>query len=430
MRISRLFSAVLLIVITCSITAIQSSLPAEAQSSTIDTSQEYSSGDVQVFPALEAWYTWININDTHTIFLALHSNQLPSPVSAFVGQGYNTSSGSRVFVANVLLTMEVYSDTNNNGYLDADYGAGTTELVYTILMNASRTFTTTPVQKTTSNGVPHYTWGATYGYVQANLVDAAGIGGAVANITYVSMLYDYSLKGNTTFLKTSYEIGNVTLVPPVSPGITLQGLSLSLLHATLTVSSGQLAVLAGSSPYNSQTNTAPSLVNAAQVTVDNTLAYEFQFKDNYTLQTTPPENHPAIYLAAPSNSIPPSVFQGQGAPSLIRVQDYVKASLPSIVGLPATSDLNYNTSRFLYRISYPTWSGNAIQHDPTYVAYLGPGSLIVSPPAPNLPIIIVISALVLAGLLAIVLVVYALKRNRRTAQHTSESQPSTPVIPT
>ncbi len=425
MRKSRTFSATCLIVTIFSAVCLQAPLPARAQSSSIDTSQEYSSGDVQVFPYLEAWYTWININGTHTIFLALHSNQLPSPVSAFVGQGYNTSSGSRVFVANVLLAMEVYNDTNNNGYLDADYGAGTTELQYTILMNASQTFTTTPVHKTTSNGVPHYTWGVTYGYVQANLINVGGMGVAVANITYVSMLYDYSIKGNTTFLKTSYEIGNVTLVPPVSPGITLQGLSLSLLDATLTVSSGQLAVLAGGSPYNSQTNTAPSLVNAAQVTVDNTAAYEFLFRDNYTLQTTPRANHPAVYLAAPSNSIPPSLG-GQGSLSLIRVQDYVKASLPSIVGLPASSDFNYNTSRFLYRISYPTWSGIALQHDPTYVAYLGPGSPLVSPPASTLPIII-ISAVVLAGVLAIVLAVYALKRSRRTAQLTNESQPNTPI---
>ena len=78
-----------------------------AQSSAIDLSKEYASGDVDVFPYLQAWYTWININGTHTIFLALHSYQAQSPVSAFVGQGYNTSSGSKVFVANALLALEV-----------------------------------------------------------------------------------------------------------------------------------------------------------------------------------------------------------------------------------------------------------------------------------------------------------------------------------
>jgi len=119
-----------------------------AQSSSIDLSKEYASGDVDVFPYLQAWYTWININGTHTIFLALHSYQAQSPVSAFVGQGYNTTSGSKVFVANALLAMEVYNDTNANGYLDANYGAGTTELKYLLVMNASQTFTVNPVQKT------------------------------------------------------------------------------------------------------------------------------------------------------------------------------------------------------------------------------------------------------------------------------------------
>src|SRR5947209_3514252 len=57
-----------------------------AQSSSIDLSKEYSSGDVDVFTYLQAWYTWININGTHTIFLALHSNQAQSPVSALSGR--------------------------------------------------------------------------------------------------------------------------------------------------------------------------------------------------------------------------------------------------------------------------------------------------------------------------------------------------------
>src|SRR5437879_7290379 len=97
---------------------------AKAQSS-IDLSKEYSSGDVDVFTYLQAWYTWININGTHTIFLALHSNQGQSPASACVVQGYNTSSSSTSFVANALLAMEFYNDINWNGYTDANYRAST-----------------------------------------------------------------------------------------------------------------------------------------------------------------------------------------------------------------------------------------------------------------------------------------------------------------
>src|SRR2546422_2419178 len=238
---SRLGLALVEMIIILSTVLVQVSIfpTSRALSSSIPVSQEFVSGDVQIFSYLQAWYTWVSINGTHTIFLALHSNQGASPVSAFVGQSYNTSSGSRVFVANALMAMEGYNDTNGNGFLDADYRVPRTELLYTIIMNASQTFTTTPVQKTSSNGIPHYTWGVTYGFVQGDLIKAdptddygygGGLPASALMIDHVSLSYDYSLNGNRTFLKTSYELGNVTLTPPTLPNTTLAGLSLSLLH--------------------------------------------------------------------------------------------------------------------------------------------------------------------------------------------------------
>ena len=394
-----------------------------AQSSPIDFSKEYSSGDVEVFAStnLQAWYTWININGTHTIFLALHSNQLPSPVSSFVGQGYNTSSGSKVFVANALLAMEVYDDANLNGYLDASYPAGPTELRFTILLNASQTFTPNPVQKTISGGIAHYAWGVTYGNIQATLIRASapgyGYGGGTrasdTMIDHVSISYDYSLSGNTTYLKTSYDVGNVVLVNP-DPGVTLQGLSFSLLHTTLAVASHQVSVVAGSNPYDSQSSTAPSLVTAAELRVDNGLTYEFRFRDNYTLTKTPPETYPARYVASPNNSLPAGVFNGQNYSPLIRVQDYVRSKLPDIAGLPSTSDLSYASSRLIYRISYPVWSGYGLKHDPTYVAHFvtSTSSSVTPPPLSGL-LILVIAAAGILGVFLLLLIVSLISRTRR-----------------
>ena len=394
---------------------------AKAQSS-IDLSKEYSSGDVDVFTYLQAWYTWININGTHTIFLALHSNQGQSPVSAFVGQGYNTTSGSKIFVANALLAMEVYNDTNGNGYLDANYGAATTELKYLLVMNASQTFTVNPVQKTITSGTAHYSWGVTYGNVQAILIRASppnygytgGLAASYTSIDHVSFSYDFSLNGNTTYLKTSYDIGNVVLVPPTDPGVTLQGLSFSLLHTTLAVASHQLSVVAGSNPYDSQTSTSPSLVTAAQLSVDNGLTYEFRFRDDYTLVKTPTETHPALYVASPSNSLPTGAFSGGDYTALIRVDDYVRNKLPDIAGLPSTSDLSYGTSRLFYRVSYPAWSGYGLKHDPTYVAHFvaSTGSPVVPPLFGGL-LIVVIAAAGIAGVFLLVLVVSLVSRARR-----------------
>src|SRR3989441_3025381 len=393
-----------------------------AQSSSIDLSKEYASGDVDVFPYLQAWYTWININGTHTIFLALHSNQVQSPVSAFVGQGYNTTSGSKVFVANALLALEVYNDNNGNSYLDANYGAGTTELKYLLGMNASQTFTTSPVQKTITSGIAHYSWGVTYGNVQAILIKAAspnygytgGLAASYTSIDHVSFSYDYSLNGNTTYLKTSYDIGNVTLVPPTDPGVTLQGLSFSLLHTTLAVASHQLSVVAGSNPYDSQTSTSPSLVTAAHLTVDNGLTYEFRFSDNYTLAKPLPESHPALYVASPSNSLPAGAFSGGGFTALILVYNDVMKKLPHIAGLPSTSDLSYASSRLIYRISYPAWSGSGLKHDPTYVAHfvVSTGSTISVPPSPGL-LILILAAVGMLSVFMVVLVVSLISRARR-----------------
>ena len=67
----------------------------------------------------------------------------------------------------------------------------------------------------------------------------------------------------------------------------------------------------------------------------------------------------------------------------------MKASLPNIGGLPASSDLNYSTSKLIYRISYPTSGGIGIKHDPTYVEHYVPNLLTVSTPVPDFPIIIV-----------------------------------------
>ena len=397
--------------------------PLLAQSPSIDFSQEYSSGDVQVFPSLDAWYAWISINGTHTIFLALHSFQAPSPVSAFVGESYNTSD-SRVFVANALMAMEVYNDMNGNGFLDANYAIPSTELLYTIQLNASQSFTTSPVQKTLTNNVPHYDWGVTYGMIQGDLITADpaynyGYGGGLPAsqvlIDHLSLFYDYSITGNTTYLKTSYEIGNVTLVPPTLPNVTLKGLSLSLLHFVLAVSSEGYAVRTNGSSidYDSQTSQTSSQVNTAQIIVPGSTAYEFRFNDNYTLQTNPPVSLRTVYAAAPNNSLPVEAFRGAGALQVVRAQDYVKASLPNIAGLPASSDLNYSSSKLIYRISYPTWEGIGIKHDPTYIGYYVPNLLTISTPVPWDPMIVVYLAAAVAVVAAITSVLI-FKMTRKT----------------
>jgi len=92
----------------------------------------------------------------------------------------------------------------------------------------------------------------------------------------------------------------------------------------------------------------------------------------------------------------------------------VKNSLPQVAGLPSSSDLNYNTSKLIYRISYPTWGGIGIKHDPTYVAYYVPRLLTVSTPVPGFPIIIVYLAVAVAAVTVIAFLVVDRTRKNRT----------------
>jgi multidrug transporter EmrE-like cation transporter len=220
-------------------------------------------------------------------------------------------------------------------------------------------------------------------------------------------------------------MGNVTLVPPTSPNVTLKGLSLSLLHFTFAVSSEGYAVrLNGSSiDFDSQTSQTSSGVNLAQVIVPGSLAYEFRFNDNYTLLTNAPVSLRAVYEAASVNSLPSGAFQGQGALDLIRVQDYVRAALPSIAGLPSSSDLNYATSKLIYRVSYPIWKGIGIRHDPTYVGYFVPTLSTPLPPVCCSVIVIysVIALAVVAGITAFLVI--RRTRKTRTRSHDSATLP-------
>jgi len=53
--------------------------------------------------------------------------------------------------------------------------------------------------------------------------------------------------------------------------------------------------------------------------------------------------------------------------------------------------------KLIYRISYPTWGGTGIKHDPTYVAYYIPHLILVSLPVPWDPMIIVYLAVAVAA---------------------------------
>src|SRR2546427_13199733 len=79
-----------------------------------------------------------------------------------------------------------------------------------------------------------------------------------------------------------------------------------------------------------------------------------------------------------------------------------------------TSDLDYATSRLIYRIDYPVWSGYRLKHDPTYVAHFvtSTSSSVTPPPLSGL-LILVIAAAGILGVFLLLLIVSLISRTRR-----------------
>lgn len=370
MKGNRIFSMVIVLALlfACSagVTRVSGSPP-------FDTGTEYASG----YFSSEwggVWYAWINASGTQIIFTALYSGVVNSPVRVFLGEHYNSTLGQPILVGNALTMIEVYNDTNQNGILDANYTDRTSELEYYILVNSSKTFNASPMQKTDVNGSVHYQWGVTYGDIDAFLAYpdpyGPGYGGwspaGKMNLSELGLFYDYSIEQNMTFLKTSFHIGNFTITQATDPAVSLDGLSMSLLYTMQAISPAEYTVTADNNAFNSTQDTPTAAIDQAQIKLGNLTTFEFRFQDNYTLYTDNQTEYAAKYSACSTDSIDPQLLRENWNTPFWFVQDNMKELFPD-VGTPF--DVNLTTSSFIYRIQYPEWSGNRIIHDPTYVAF-------------------------------------------------------------
>jgi hypothetical protein len=364
------------------------------------------------------WYAWVNVSGTQVIFTALYSEAYNSPVRVFLGEHYNSAVGQPVLVGNALTMIEVYNDTNHNGILDANYTAGTSELEYYTLVNSSRTFDVSPVQKTDVNGSVHYTWGVTYGGIDAFLVSpdpySPGYGGwsnvTPMDLSEVGLSYDYSIEQNMSFLKTSFNVGNFTILQNTDPAVSLEGLSMSLLYTTQAVSPAQYTIVADDKAFNSTLNTPLTAISKAQINLGNLTTFEFRFRDNYTLYTSTPTEHAAKYSACPTDSIDPQLLRENWNTPFWFAQDNMMEMFPDVGYVGAPFDVNFTTSSFNYRIQYPEWSGNRIEHDPTYVAFMS-----TQPSVPEFPIETLILVPTITAVLLAMSTWFAKHKNRKLA---------------
>jgi hypothetical protein len=371
---------------------------AAASQTQIDTNAEYTNGSIPRQTA-DIWYAWVNVSKTQVIYYALFSDEVNSPVINFLGQHFQVENDTEVFVGNTLTLIEVYNDTNGDGIPQANFTSGESEIAYYLLVNSSIGYEITPIQKILEGEVPHYTWGFKYETIDGFLLSPEqqpGQGAATVIIDHLGFNYDFYISGNVSYIKKSFDIGRITEIQPILPksSVSLDGLSLSLLFSTITISAKPYTAYVNGQPYNSTTaeNPATAIVSG-EIAVETIKAYEFLFGENYNLtRGESVETHEAKSEAAATTSVP------QGAQSRLKLMLYhlennlnISDLFPSC-GIGGRVNLDCNVSTLVYRVCYPVWDGLPIQHDPTYIAYLFSNIIIPEFPLPMMIPILVITA--------------------------------------
>lgn len=418
-RVSASAVVTVLLAALCFVAFPQSALLNSASaSSTLPGDVEFAGGTVTNEP-YSAWYGWVNVSGTQVVNYVFYSNisNHPTPTVNFVGQRFLLADGTEVFVASAFFEMEVYRDLNGDGVPQANLTSDNNELVYYMYMNMSDGCSIKPIQKSVGGEVPHYLWGFTYDNVYAYLQypTPTGRGRIAASLIFdhLTVDYDFSIDGNVTNLKTSFDIGKVaSLKSPDGSPFSLDGLGLTLLFTTSTYATKPYSTSVDGEPYNSSTAEDSAVdMEIAQVTVGDTKVYDFVFGGNYTLnREVSNETHSASIEtykmkaeAVAASSLPVNVYQ----PAVWQIGFFRDVlGFTAIFGDSSFSEFNmdYNSSSLTYRICFPVWDGMQIQHDPVYVGYVYNNAEI-----PEFPAAIAIPLLAAATLLVLVLT----KKHRR-----------------
>ena len=368
--------------------------------------KEYESGTiVPPYSPLNVWYDWVNVSGTQIINYALYTTpdyNFPVPIASIVGQHLRLADGSDIFVASALDGMEVYRDLNGDGIPQANFTSGESEIIYFMYSNMSDSYSMAPIQKVMHYDTAHYEWSFTYENVYAYLQSAtARIGVAVRlKLEHLTLGYDFSLNGNVSNLKTSFDIGKAKDIQVFDSTIndyvnssqfSFDGLSLSLLYATATYASNPYSTSVNGQPYNS-TTTNSSAVDAdiAQVAVGEVKAYDFIFGGNYTLNRNENnETFEAKAEAAAESSLPIKIY-GPVVRGIsffsdeLNLAELFGGSWPNV-------NTDYGASSLVYRICFPVWDGQQIVHDPVYVGYVFGSTVILEFPTTTIVVVLMVT---------------------------------------
>ncbi len=387
MKRNRLFASIaiaLLVVTMVTMFPFESTFNSVAASNILpQSSLEYANGTITSgsYPS-KIWYSWVNVSGTQIIYYAAYTTPdypFPVPIANVVGQHFSLADGTKVFIASALSELEVYRDLNGDGIPQVNLNSAENELLYYIYSNMSESYSITPIQKVTLDSGSHYRWSFTYNNAYAYLQNATARVGVIARMLFehLTISYDFSVNGNVSDLKTSFDIGKVTNLEVLDPSqfSSFEDLSLTLLYTTATYTSKPYSTSVNGQPYNSSTADSVLGADIAEVKVDDVKAYDFLFGENYTLYRDSSnathevkiETYTTKAQAVPKTGLPtiygPTVRSLSFFNNQLNLTDIFGGQWPNI-------NSNYESSPLIYRICFPVWEGNRLEHDPTFLGYL------------------------------------------------------------
>ncbi len=327
------------------------------------------------------YYNWINTGKSHLINIASACTpiSLYFPSLNLIGQHYFAPDGTELFIGHSLICYELYNDTNENGYLDANFTSGVIETKYYFTMNFSRSFEPSPIDVFNISNSTTYSWHNRYrdvtGFVlfRNGSMSPYGDTAAILSLEYVEVGYTYRVEGYTSYLKSSVSIGEVDSFEKIDESVNIDGLGLSALYSTILLSSSEeTGVFVENLNYDSRDeNETSKEMTKANITDSDTSFYDMTFGDNYTLFSEDALTLPVSSSACTSKSVHPVVPRRQTKFPYNFYQGFLFGFLPRISTSTVDINLEYTASSLLYRICYPQWDGYEINHDPTFIAHLG-----------------------------------------------------------
>ncbi len=384
----------------------------------INTSQQFSDS---IFTTQAQWGqttlygAWINVSGVQVLYLAYLSWHI---VDWFVGFHYRGVDGSNVFVGNTFTAFELFNDTDHDGIVKAPANRSQPTEVVGWLGNFSiAKYTPQRIREVTVNGLPHYQWGISYtGYA---IEWGQSIPTVFVNFNNLTFNYDYYVNGSTANLKESFQfLPKNTYAPFNGLGLAAGYSATTLIVSQSSSSSCQTFVDRQQGIYSVCAGIRPSFGGSMQdlkVQVGSSNVFEYLFGGNYTLNLSGTNStYKATASLIPPDGAPPAAGSPEGIISLGNMEAFAREYASLVIPNASELNLTYAYASILYRVSYPTWSGGSIFHDPELIAYLGmsqPVATLVLPQPLLESVLIVSFALILMRRPRLIPRIKTLRRN-------------------